>query len=119
MSNDHFMGFGLGLRIPHFEDILATAPNVDWFEILSDNYLVAGGKPRYYLKQIAERYPIVMHGVAMSLGSTEPLDQDYLTRLKALIDDVNPRWISDHLCFNQAHGVNSHDLYPRSSESCR
>lgn len=112
MINEHFLGFGLGLRIPHFEDVLNTNPNVDWFEILSDNYLVAGGKPRYYLDQVAERYPVVMHGVAMSLGSTEPLDRDYLKQLKALIDHVKPRWISDHLCFNQAHGVNSHDLLP-------
>jgi len=112
MNDNHFMGFGLGLRIPHFEEILATKPNVDWFEILSDNYLVDGGKPRYYLKQISERYPIVMHGVAMSLGSIEPLDFEYLTRLKSLIDEVKPRWISDHLCFNQSSGVNSHDLLP-------
>lgn len=112
MINDHFLGFGLGLRIPHFEDVLTTEHSVDWFEILSENYMVDGGKPRYYLEQVAERYPIVMHGVSMSVGSTTPLDISYLNQLKNLINDVKPRWISDHLCFTQANGVNSHDLLP-------
>lgn len=112
MDNEHFLGFGLGLRIPHFEDVINTKPNVDWFEVLSENYLVAGGKPRYYLKEVAERYPVVMHGVAMSVGSTDPLDINYLKQLKHLISDVKPRWISDHLCFNQSGGINSHDLLP-------
>lgn len=112
MINDHFLGFGLGLRIPHFEDVLTTDHNVEWFEILSENFMVDGGKPRYYLEQIAERFPLVMHGVAMSIGSTTPLDMTYLNNLKKLMGDVKPRWISDHLCFTQANGVNSHDLLP-------
>lgn len=112
MINDHFLGFGLGLRIPHFEDVLNGNHNIDWFEILSENYMVDGGKPRYYLEQVAERYPIVMHGVSMSIGSTTPLDTTYLKQLKQLMNDVKPRWISDHLCFTQANGVNSHDLLP-------
>lgn len=106
------MGFGLGLRIPHFEEVLNTQHNVEWFEILSENFMVDGGKPRYYLAKIAERFPLVMHGVSMSLGSTAPLDMTYLNQLKKLMSDVKPRWISDHLCFTQANGVNSHDLLP-------
>ncbi|MCG7531027.1 DUF692 domain-containing protein [Psychrobium sp. MM17-31] len=112
MINNHFLGFGLGLRIPHFEDVLNGNHNIDWFEILSENYMVDGGKPRYYLEQVAERYPVVMHGVSMSIGSTTPLDTTYLKQLKQLMNDVKPRWISDHLCFTQANGVNSHDLLP-------
>jgi len=112
MINDHFLGFGLGLRIPHFEDVLTQNHNVDWFEILSENFMVDGGKPRYYLEQVAEQYPIVMHGVSMSIGSTTPLDVTYLNQLKKLMSDVKPRWISDHLCFTQANGINSHDLLP-------
>ncbi|MDP2561905.1 DUF692 domain-containing protein [Psychrobium sp. 1_MG-2023] len=110
--HDHFLGFGLGLRTQHFEDVLSSKPKVDWFEIISENFMVDGGKPRYYLDAIAEQYPIVMHGVSMSVGSVTPLDQQYLTNLKKLISHVKPRWISDHLCFSQAGNVNSHDLLP-------
>lgn len=107
-----FMGFGLGLRTNHFEDVLNTQPQVDWFEVLTENYMVAGGKPRYYLEAIAERYPIVMHGVSMSIGSSDALDMDYLKALKTLANDVQPKWISDHICWTSIHGVNSHDLLP-------
>ncbi len=107
-----FLGFGLGLRTEHYDDILATEPNVDWFEILSENYLVPGGKPLYYLDQFKERYPLVMHGVSMSIGSVAPLDFDYLGQLKQLADRVNPQWISDHLCWTGVHGKNLHDLLP-------
>jgi len=107
-----FLGFGLGLRTPHFEHVLQHQPDIDWFEILSENYMVAGGKPRYYLEAIAERYPIVMHGVSMSIGSTDPLDMDYLKSLKKLANDVQPKWISDHICWTSIHGQNSHDLLP-------
>jgi uncharacterized protein (UPF0276 family) len=107
-----FLGFGLGLRTPHFEHVLQHQPDVDWFEILSENYMVAGGKPRYYLEAIAERYPIVMHGVSMSIGSTDPLDLEYLKALKKLANDVQPKWISDHICWTSIHGKNSHDLLP-------
>ena len=112
MKNSEFLGFGLGLRTPHFEHILQHNPQIDWFEILSENFMVAGGKPRYYLNAIAERYPLVMHGVSLSIGSTQTLDLEYLKQLKTLAQEVNPRWISDHLCFAQAGGVNSHDLLP-------
>jgi len=107
-----FLGFGLGLRTEHYNDILETQPNVDWFEILSENYMVPGGKPLYYLDQFKERYPLVMHGVSLSIGSVSPLDQDYLKQLKQLADRVNPAWISDHLCWTGVHGKNMHDLLP-------
>ncbi len=107
-----FLGFGLGLRTDHFEYILQHQPDIDWFEVLSENYLVAGGKPRYYLEAIAEQYPIVMHGVSMSIGSSDPLDMDYLKALKKLSNDIQPKWISDHICWTSIHGVNSHDLLP-------
>ncbi|REL30761.1 DUF692 domain-containing protein [Thalassotalea euphylliae] len=107
-----FLGFGLGLRTNHYNDVIEQKPDVDWFEIISENYMVAGGKPRYYLDQIRENYPIVMHGVSMSIGSTDPLNIEYLTKLKTLIADVQPEWFSDHLCFTSVGGVNSHDLLP-------
>ena len=107
-----YLGFGLGLRTPHYEQVLQEQPDVDWFEVLSENYMVAGGKPRYYLEAIGERYPLVMHGVSMSIGSTDPLNMEYLRSLKALANAVNPRWISDHICWTSIHGVNSHDLLP-------
>lgn len=106
------LGFGLGLRTEHYESVLADEPKVDWFEILSENYMVPGGKPLYYLDQIKERYPLVMHGVSMSIGSVEPLDMTYLRQLKQLADRVNPKWISDHLCWTGVHGKNLHDLLP-------
>lgn len=111
MTN-HYLGFGLGLRTPHFQDVLDTHPEVDWFEIISENFMIAGGKPKYYLQAIRERYPMVMHGVSLSIGSTEPLDKDYLQRLKQLANEVQPEWISDHLCWTGLDGINSHDLLP-------
>jgi uncharacterized protein len=107
-----YLGYGLGLRKDHFEVVLSERPDVDWFEIISENYMVDGGKPLHYLDRIREHYPMVMHGVSMSIGSTEPLDQDYLARLKALIERVEPEWFSDHLCWTGVHGVNLHDLMP-------
>jgi len=107
-----FLGFGLGLRPQHFQDVLDTQPDVDWFEIISENFMVSGGKPRYYLQQIREQYPIVMHGVSMSIGSTDPLNMEYLRSLRTLANDVQPEWISDHLCWTGVDGQNSHDLLP-------
>jgi len=106
------LGFGVGLRTPHFPHILAHHPDVDWFEIISENFMESQGRPRYVLEQIAERYPIVMHGVSLSIGSTDPLNLDYLSRLKRLARAVHPRWISDHLCWTGVAGQNSHDLLP-------
>ncbi|KZN58541.1 DUF692 domain-containing protein [Pseudoalteromonas luteoviolacea] len=107
-----YIGFGLGLRTCYFEEILATQPNVDWFEIISENYFVDGGKPWHYLDKIKEQYPIVMHGVSMSIGSTSDINFDYLDNLKKTIDRVRPLWISDHLCFSSQGDFNSHDLLP-------
>lgn len=107
-----FLGFGLGLRPDYYQEILEQRPDIDWFEILSENYLVPGGKPLYYLEQIRQEYPIVMHGVSLSLGSTDALDVEYLTQLKSLIARVEPMWVSDHLCWTGVHGLNIHDLLP-------
>lgn len=106
------LGLGLGLRHVHFSHIIQHWPAVDWFEIISENFMDSGGRPRYMLEKIAERYPIVMHGVSMSIGSTDPLNIDYLHRLKKLADEVQPAWISDHLCWTGVMGVNTHDLLP-------
>ena len=107
-----YLGFGLGLRPEHYDEILSGDPNVDWFEVISENYMIPGGKPLRILDEIRERYPIVMHGVSLSIASTAPLDEDYLTELKTLADRVDPKWISDHLCWTGVHGVNLHDLLP-------
>lgn len=107
-----FLGFGLGLRPEHYNDILTTNPAVDWFEILTENYLSVGGIPLHYLNEIAERYSVVLHGVSLSIGSTDKLDYVYLDKLKSLIDQVKPKWISDHLCWTGINGLNMHDLLP-------
>jgi uncharacterized protein len=106
------LGFGLGLRVDHYEAILADNPPVDWFEALTENYLVPGGKPLDYLTRIRERYPLVLHGVSMSIGSTQPLDRHYLAQVKSLAARVQPKWISDHLCWTGVAGRNLHDLMP-------
>jgi len=110
------LGFGLGLRTDHYHEILEAKANgglkVDWFEALSENYMVPGGKPHYFLDRIRADYPIVMHGVSLSIGSTTVFDQDYLRDLKALADRIEPAWISDHLCWTGVHGQNTHDLLP-------
>ena len=107
-----FLGYGLGLRKEHYEAVLNDNPPVDWFEIISENHMVDGGKPLHYLDRIRALYPLAMHGVSLSIGSTEPLDLEYLDRLKALIDRVQPAWFSDHLCWTGVQGVNLHDLMP-------
>ena len=106
------LGFGIGLRTVHYSEILSRNPEVDWFEALSENYLDTGGRPLYVLDQVAERYPIVLHGVSMSIGSTDPLDMDYLAKLKALARRTRARWVSDHLCWTGVAGINVHDLLP-------
>ncbi|EHL31374.1 MNIO family bufferin maturase [Legionella drancourtii] len=107
-----FLGFGLGLRPDYYEEILTQKPDLDWFEIVTENYLIPGGKPLYYLDKIRANYPIVMHGVSLSLGSSDPLDIDYLRQLNALVARVEPAWISDHLCWTGVNGINAHDLLP-------
>ncbi|MBI1248936.1 DUF692 family protein [bacterium] len=106
------LGLGVGLRHPHFNYILENWPAVDWFEIISENYIDSQGRPRHVLDQIAERYPIVMHGVSLSIGSTDPLDFEYLNKLKTLSAAINARWISDHVCWTGVAGKNTHDLLP-------
>lgn len=105
-------GFGLGLRRQHYETILAERPSVDWFEILTENYLVPGGKPLHYLDRIRALYPMVMHGVSLSIGSSDPLNRGYLAEVRTLIDRVQPAWLSDHLCWTGVDGLNLHDLLP-------
>jgi uncharacterized protein (UPF0276 family) len=107
-----YLGYGLGLRKDHYETVLKERPRVDWFEILSENYMVDGGKPLHYLDKIREHYPMVMHGVSMSIGSSEPLNWEYLRQLKDLVQRVEPKWISDHLCWTGVDGINLHDLMP-------
>lgn len=106
------LGLGLGLRAPHFDHVLEHRPSVDFFEILTENYLGTGGRPRHVLERVAESYPLVMHGVSMSVGSTDPIDFDYLDAVADLADRVGARWISDHVCWTGVHGVNTHDLLP-------
>ncbi len=113
MENHHpYLGFGLGLRTDHFQHVLEHQPELDWFEILSENYMVDGGKPLYFLDAIREHYPVVMHGVSMSIGSTDPLNFEYLKQLKLLADRIQPKWLSDHLCWTGVNHINSHDLLP-------
>ena len=107
-----FLGFGLGLRAEHYADILEGEPAVDWFEVISENFMVPGGQPLRMLDRIRARYPVVMHGVSMSIASTAPADMDYLRGLRDLAKRVEPRWISDHLCWTGVHGKNLHDLLP-------
>lgn len=106
------LGFGLGLRPRHYEAILKSKPRVDWFEALSENYMIPGGRPLSYLMRIRERYPVVLHGVSLSIGSTDPLDRAHLEGLGALAQRVQPEWISDHLCWTGVSGRNLHDLMP-------
>ena len=106
------LGLGVGLRTAHFRHILEKWPRMDWFEILSENFIDTEGRPLYYLDQIAERYPIVMHGVSLSVGSTDPVDFAFLAKLKALARRVEAVWMGDHICWTGVAGVNGHDLYP-------
>ncbi len=115
------LGIGVGLRTRHFGHILAQAPAVGWFEILSENFMHTGGRPMQVLDQIAERHPIAMHGVSLNIGSVDPLDRAYLQELKALQARCRARWISDHLCWTGVRGENLHDLLPMpyTAESLR
>lgn len=106
------LGFGLGLRPPHYPDVVDGDPRVDWWEVISENFMVAGGNPRRVLRAVRERWPVVLHGVSLSIGSTDPLDEAYLTRLAALISEVEPAIVSDHLCWSSFGGHAAHDLWP-------
>jgi len=106
------LGIGVGLRTVHFGHILSQHPPVDWFEVLSENFLNTGGRPLHVLDQVVERYPVALHGVSLSIGSTDALDLTYLKELKALADRTRARWVSDHLCWTGVLGRNTHDLLP-------
>ncbi len=105
-------GVGVGLRIPHYRHILERKPVVDWFEIISENFMIDGGRPLMILDQILEQYRVVQHGVSMYFGSADPLDREHLTRLKALARRTRTPWLSDHLCWGSVDGTYTHDLLP-------
>ena len=107
-----FSGFGLGLRPPHYAEFLAGTPQVDFVEVISENFMVAGGRPLRTLEQVRGHYPVALHGVSLSIGSADGLRGDYLARLKLLADRIEPLWVSDHLCWTGNAHFNSHDLLP-------
>ncbi len=106
------LGVGIGLRTVHYGEILGGTPDVDWFEALSENYMDTGGRPLYVLEQVAERYPVVLHGVSLGIGNTDPINREYLGKLKGLAARTRAHWISDHLCWTGILGRNTHDLLP-------
>jgi uncharacterized protein (UPF0276 family) len=106
------LGIGIGLRTVHFGTILGQHPKVDWFEVLSENFMDTGGRPLYVLDQVAERYPVALHGVSLSIGSTDPLNLEHLRKLKALAERTKAHWVSDHLCWTGVLGRSTHDLLP-------
>ena len=107
-----FLGFGVGLRRQHYTHVLENHPAMDWFEVISENFMVAGGRPLKVLERARENYPVVLHGVSMSIGSTDRPNRDYLRNLKRLIKKCEPIWVSDHLCWTGVGGHNTHDLLP-------
>lgn len=112
MIASRFHGFGLGLRPPHYGDFLERDVPVDFLEVISENFMIDGGKPRDVLRRVRERHPIALHGVSMSIGSADGLDRIYLERLRALIDEIEPLFVSDHLCWSRIESFSSHDLLP-------
>lgn len=106
------LGYGLGLRVEYYEALLEHPGPVEWLEIVSENYMVPGGRPLVWLDRFRQRFPLAMHGVSLSIGSTDPLDDGYLARLATLAHRIEPAWISDHLCWTGVQGVNLHDLMP-------
>ncbi len=106
------LGHGVGLRREHFERVLRGPTHVDWFEIVSENFMVKGGRPLQVLERVRRDHPVVMHGVSLSIGSTDPLDRRYLDELAALAGRIEPAWLSDHLCWTGVGGHNAHDLLP-------
>ena len=106
-------GFGVGLRTEHYAAFESEPqPRVDWLEILSENYMVPGGAPLWHLDRIRQDFPMVMHGVSLNIGSSDPLNPHYLRDLKTLVQRVQPAWVSDHLCWTGVNGLNMHDLLP-------
>ena len=107
-----YLGHGVGLRTVHYGTVLDALPRVDWFEVISENFMVAGGNPRHVLRKVREHYPVVLHGVSLSIGSVNPLDERYLDELQRLAKEVEPAWVSDHLCWGSFGGHHAHDLLP-------
>jgi uncharacterized protein (UPF0276 family) len=106
------LGSGIGLRPPHYEQVLTGEPKVDWFEAITENFLGSGGNPRRVLEAVRARWPVVLHGVSLGIGNTDPLPLSYLASVKALADRIEPEWVSDHLCFGGNGGHYAHDLWP-------
>ena len=106
------LGYGVGLRPPHYSHVLESRPAVDWFEVISENFLVDGGRPLHVLDRVRDDYPVVLHGVSLSIGSADPIDHSYLRRLRQLSERIEAAWISDHLCWTGVGGHNLHDLLP-------
>lgn len=106
------LGVGIGLRTTHYARVLAERPPIDWFEVITENFLATGGRPLRVLEEVAAHYPVVFHGVSLSIGTTDPLDRDYLAQVKDLAARIGPRWISDHVCWTGVAGRNVHDLLP-------
>lgn len=112
MPLPRFSGFGLGLRKPHYGDVLEATVPVDFVEVISENFMIPGGRPRRILHQVRARYPVALHGVSLSVGSAHGLDPDYLARLRSLVDEIEPLFVSDHLSWSRTPGFNAHDLLP-------
>ena len=109
------LGYGLGLRSVHYDYVLTHWPReVDWFELITENYLAPGGRPRAVIRQIREHYPVVLHGLSFNIGTDEEPDWEYLRQLRQLSDEIQPEWVSDHLCWTGLDGYTSHDLLPIS-----
>jgi uncharacterized protein (UPF0276 family) len=106
------LGHGIGLRTEHYQSVLRDSPRVDWLEVITENFMVPGGNPRRVLRAVRDKWPVVLHGVSLSIGSVDPLDTRYLDELATLAHEIEPEWISDHLCFTGVDGVNAHDLLP-------
>jgi uncharacterized protein (UPF0276 family) len=106
------LGVGVGFRAPHYALVLDERPPMDWFEVISENFMVPGGPPREKLARLRDAYRVVPHGVSLAIGSVEPLDDAYLARLRRFADELDPPWVSDHLCWGRAPGVHLHDLLP-------
>lgn len=112
MTIPSFAGFGLGLRKPHYAEFIEQRVAVDFVEVISENFMIDGGRPKRILHQVREHYPVALHGVSMSVGSADGVDTAYLARLRVLVDEIEPLFVSDHLCWTQFGGFNSHDLLP-------
>ena len=106
------LGVGIGLRTQHYGRVLSEKPAIDWFEVITENFLATGGRPVRVLEEVAAHYPVVFHGVSLSIGSTDPLDRAYLAQVAELAARVHPQWISDHVCWTGVAGRNVHDLLP-------